>query len=144
ASIYVDVTAPNGNKSRIELTRSAETWGNYSGRTRISLPGEWNITAGIFDDTDATVETSIIAQGGVLEKTGQPARPEVLEEMARVTGGKVIMAKDIKDIASKINALPVKNPQEESIPLSAQIATMLTIIVLLSLFWTLRKLNGTF
>ncbi|PQJ30230.1 hypothetical protein BSZ32_02870 [Rubritalea profundi] len=143
-SIYVDVTSPNGEKSRIELTRSAEAWGSYSGRTRISLPGEWKLSAGIVNDADATVETTIIAQGDVLEKTGQPARPEVLEEMARVTGGEVIMAKDIKDIANRINALPIKKPQEESIPLWAQIASMITLIVLLALFWTLRKLNGTF
>ncbi len=143
-SIYVDVTSPNGVKIRIELTRSAEAWGSYSGRTRISLPGEWKLSAGIVNDADATVETTIIAQGDVLEKTGQPARPEVLEEMARVTGGEVILAKDIKGIASRINALPVKKPQEESIPLWAQIATMITLIVLLALFWTLRKLNGTF
>ncbi len=143
-AIYVDVTSPSGEKSRIELTRSAEAWGSYSGRTRISLPGEWKLSAGIVNDADATVETTIIAQGDVLEKTGQPARPEVLEEMARVTGGEIIIAKDIKDIANRINALPIKKPQEESIPLWAQIATMLTLIVLLALFWTLRKLNGTF
>ncbi|MFT5882254.1 MAG: hypothetical protein ACI9FG_000754 [Crocinitomicaceae bacterium] len=143
-AIYVDVTSPSGEKSRIELTKSEATWGNYSGRTRISLPGEWKLTAGIVNDPDASVKTTIIAQGDILEKTGQPARPEVLEEMARVTGGQVITAKNLKDIANQINALPVKNPQETSIPLWAQIASMITLIVLLGLFWTLRKLNGTF
>ena len=143
-AVYVNITAPNGEKSRIELARSAEAWGSYSGRTRITFPGEWKLTAGIVDDADAKVDATILAQGDVLEKTGQPARPEVLAEMARVTGGEVILAKNIKDIANRINALPVKKPQEKSIPLWAQITTMLTLIALMALFWILRKLNGTF
>ena len=144
-SVYVDVNSPDGSKTRIELDKSEAAWGSYSGRLRVSLSGEWKLTAGITGDSSApTVETTIMAQGEELEKTGQPARPEVLEEMARVTNGATISPHEIKELASMINALPKRKPLEESIPLWAQISTMLTLIILLGVFWTLRKLNGTF
>lgn len=144
-SVYVDITSPDGLTKRVELEKAEGAWGAYTGRTRISLPGEWKISAGINGDPKAEiVETSLIAQGQQLEKTGQPARPEVLEEMTRVTKGAMISPDQLENLSSMINALPVRKPLENVIPLWAQIATMLTLIVLMGLFWTLRKLNGTF
>lgn len=144
-SVYVDISSPDGSMTRIELDKSEAAWGSYTGRVRITLPGEWTLQSGISGDSTAdTVETTIIAQGEDLEKTGQPARPEVLEEMARVANGLSIKPHQIKDIASMINALPKRKPIEESIPLWAQISTMVVLIILLGIFWVLRKLNGTF
>ncbi|MFD2159805.1 hypothetical protein ACFSW8_12920 [Rubritalea tangerina] len=143
-SITVDISGPNGESNRIELSKADGAWGSFTGRTRLTKPGEWSLKAQIGNDSSSLVETTIIVQGDTLEKTGQPARPEVLEEMAFVTNGKVIDPNEINAIKSLINALPVKQPLEESIPLWAQIAVMLTVIILLAIFWTLRKLNGTF
>lgn len=144
-SVYVDITSPAGSKSRVELRKSAGTWGSFSGRTRITAAGSWTLSAGISNDSTAKpITTNLIAQGKSLEKIGQPARPEVLEELARITKGAVVEPNKVHTLSDLINALPVKKPIEESIPLWAQLWSMITIIVLLSLFWTLRKLNGTF
>ena len=143
-SVYVNIAAPDGTMTRIELSPSEAAWGSFSGRMRIISSGEWKLSAEIANVQDSAVETTIIAQGSQLEKTGQPARLEVLEEMARVTGGQVIKPSELDSIDRTINALPVKVPQQRSLPIWAHLATMITLIVLLSLFWTLRKLNGTF
>jgi hypothetical protein len=143
--VNIDITAPDGSNSRTELTPAEESWGSYTGRLRITQPGEWKLKASIAGDSSApSVETSITAQGDALEKIGQPARPEVLSEMARVAKGAVIAPQDISNIDKIIEALPQKTPLEDSLPLWAQIATMATLLCLLALFWTLRKLNGTF
>jgi hypothetical protein len=143
--VNIDITAPDGSNSRTELTPAEESWGSYTGRLRITQPGEWKLKASIAGDSSApSVETSITAQGDALEKIGQPARPEVLSEMARVAKGAVIAPQDISNIDKIIEALPQKTPLEDSLPLWAQIATMVTLLCLLALFWTLRKLNGTF
>ena len=144
-SVYVNIEAPDGSTSRVELSKSEGTWGSFSGRTRITSPGSWKLSAGITSDPKAQkISTTVIAQGKELEKKGQPARPEVLEEMARISKGAIVTPNEIKNIPSLINALPVKKPVELSIPLWAQLSTMITLIVLLALFWILRKLNGTF
>lgn len=144
-SVYVNIEAPDGSTSRVELSKSEGSWGSFSGRTRITSPGSWKLAAGITSDPKAQkISTTIIAQGKELEKKGQPARPEVLEEMARISKGAIVTPNEIKNISSLINALPVKKPVELSIPLWAQLSTMITLIVLLGLFWVLRKLNGTF
>lgn len=144
-AVSVDITAPDGTTSSVQLSKSEGAWGAFSGRMRITAPGSWKINARVLGASAGSgVKTTIIAHGDELEKMGSPARPEVLEEMARVTKGATIAPHELQNIASLINALPVKKPVEQSIPLWAQLATMLTLIVLLALFWTLRKLNGTF
>ncbi|MGJ8674142.1 hypothetical protein [Rubritalea sp.] len=143
--INIDITAPDGNSSRIQLTPAEEAWGSYTGRMRITQAGEWKIQASIAGDSNApAIETTITAQGDSLEKVGQPARPEVLEEMARVAKGAVIHPQEISKISAVIDALPKRKPLEDSLPLWAQISTMIVLLTLLGLFWTLRKLNGTF
>ena len=44
------------------------------------------------------------------EKTGQPARPEALEEMAKVSRGRVIQPGQLADLVREINALPEPEP----------------------------------
>ena len=89
-TVIIDLTAPNGTSQRFELIRSDAAWGSFSGRFKVSAPGAWNIKARTTDDADSTIETTLLAQGTRLEKTGHPARPDVLQELASVTRGRVI------------------------------------------------------
>lgn len=90
------------------------------------------------------LETTLLAQGVDIEKTGQPARPEVLEEMARVSRGRVIQPAQIAELVKEINALPEPRPLESRIPLWSHWGTVTALIVLLGAFWAGRKLNGAF
>ena len=71
-------------------------------------------------------------------------RPEVLEEMARVSRGRVVQPAQLGDLIKEINALPEPRPLESRIPLWSHWATLAALIALLGIFWTGRKLNGTF
>ncbi|WP_346187763.1 hypothetical protein [Rubritalea halochordaticola] len=143
-SVYIDIQSPDGKTNRMTLNESKGSWGAYSGRFRVTLPGEWKLTAGIAGTDAKPVVTNLIAQGQELEKTGQPARPEVLAEMAKIANGQMLTPDQIPEIASIIDALPQRTPLETRVPLWAQLTTMIILIVLMSIFWVGRKLNGTF
>ena len=143
-NVYVDATAPDGTSERIALERNDSAWGAYSGRLRIGLPGEWKLRASIDEVGAEAVETKLLAQGVELEQTGQPARPEVLEEMARIARGRMISPDQLPDLIKEIDALPEPRPIENRIALWAHWSSVALVIFLLSLFWIGRKLNGAF
>jgi hypothetical protein len=143
-AVYVDATAPDGTKERIALDKNDSAWGAYSGRLRIGLPGEWTLKASIDEAGAEPIETKLLAQGVELEQTGQPARPEVLEEMARIAKGRMITPEQLPDLIKEITALPEPRPIENRIPLWSHWSAVAAIILLLAIFWTGRKLNGAF
>ena len=144
-NVEVEITSPNGTKRTIILDRSEGQWGAFSGSFDIDQVGEWKLTAGIEGDKEAqTVSTSIIAQGDKIEKVGKPANTDLLEEMARITKGEVITPDKLNEITNIIDSLQAKTPLETRYPIWAHIALLITLITLLTLFWTGRKLNGTF
>ena len=60
--------------------------------------------------TGATLEASFFVQGAAAEQVGRPARPEVMEELARVTGGKVIEAGKLDEVVRSLAELPDPPP----------------------------------
>ncbi len=143
-SVAVDLTAPDGRTQRIELQKNDSAWGAFGGRFKIDLPGAWKIRATASGAEDKPLETTLLAQGTEIEKTGQPSRPEVLEELARVSRGRIIQPDQLGELVKEITALPEPRPLETRIPLWSHWATLAALISLLAVFWTGRKLNGTF
>ncbi len=142
--VAIDLTSPDGRTQRLELQKNDSAWGAYSGRFKTDLPGAWKIHATVTGAEDKPLETTLIAQGVDIEKMGQPARPEVLEEMARVSRGRVIQPAQLTDLIKEINALPEPRPLETRIQLWSHWATLTALITLLGIFWIGRKLNGAF
>ncbi len=142
--VAVDITSPDGKTQRTELQKNDSEWGAYTGRFKIDLPGSWNLRATATGAADLPTETTIIAQGVDIEKTGQPSRPGVLEEMSTVSRGRAILPGQLPDLIREIDALPAPRPLGNSIPLWSHWATVATLVLLLGLFWIGRKLNGAF
>jgi len=143
-AVAVDITSPDGKTQRTELQKNESEWGAYTGRFKIDLPGAWKLKATVFGASDLPTETTILAQGVEIEKTGQPARPGVLEEMAKVSRGRSILADQLPDLIGEIDALPEPRPLENRIPLWSHWATLVVLVLLLGTFWVGRKLNGAF
>ncbi len=143
-TVLIDLTAPDGSVRRFELAKEDGSWGSFTGRFKITMPGDWKITARTSESEEGAVRTRIIAEGVQIEKTGHPARPDVLAELSRVSRGKLVEASQLKALAQEIYDLPEPRPQ--IIPESQwdkwYIAAAL--VGLLSIFWIGRKLNGTF
>ncbi|MGB2350554.1 MAG: hypothetical protein ACPH9O_02865 [Akkermansiaceae bacterium] len=142
--VHVDITSPDGSSKRITLNEDDDIWGSYSGRLKITQPGEWKIHAAAGEDEAHATDTTIIAQGDEIEKTGMPSRADVIEEMTRVSKGQLIQGEQITKIADEIKALPAPKPLESRTPLWSHWLTATCLILLLAAFWTGRKLNGTF
>ncbi len=143
-NVMVDLTSPDGRTQRIELQKNESAWGAFSGRFKVDLPGAWKIRATVSGAEDEALETTLLAQGVEVEKTGQPARTDVLEEMAKVSRGRVIQPSQLADLIDEINALPEPRPLQSRMPLWSNWGTLILLVVLLSLFWVGRKLNGAF
>lgn len=143
-TVLVDITSPDGRAQRIELRKNDSAWGAFSGRFKLDLPGEWKLRAVASEAENEPLETSIIAQGSELEKPGQPSRPEVLEEMSRVSRGRMIQASQLAEIVKEIQALPEPRPLESRIPLWSQWIVITLVILWSGLFWAGRKWNGMF
>lgn len=143
-TVSIDLTAPDGRSQRIELQKNDTAWGAFSGRFKVDLPGAWKLRAVATGAEDKPLETTILVQGTDIEKTGQPARPEVLEEMAKVSRGRVIQPAQLADLIKEISALPEPRPLENRIPLWSHWATVAALVTLLGIFWIGRKLNGAF
>ncbi|MEY4245330.1 MAG: hypothetical protein RLZZ245_2915 [Verrucomicrobiota bacterium] len=143
-NVAVDLTAPDGRTQRIELQKNDSAWGAFSGRFKIDLPGAWKIRATATGAEDQALETTLLAQGIEIEKTGQPARPEVLEEIAKVSRGRTIQPSQLAELIKEIKALPAPRPLEHRVQLGSHWATLATLTALLGTFWIGRKFNGTF
>ncbi|GAA5124217.1 hypothetical protein JIN84_12385 [Luteolibacter yonseiensis] len=143
-TVAVDLTSPDGRSQRIELQKNETAWGAYSGRFKVDVPGAWKLRATTSGAEDKPLETTILAQGTEVEKIGQPSRPEVLEEMAKVSKGRIIQPDQLAELIKEITALPEPRPLENRIPLWSHWGTVLALVALLGVFWVGRKLNGAF
>jgi hypothetical protein len=143
-SVSVDLSSPDGRSQRLNLEKLESTWGSFSGRFKIDQPGTWKLRVTNHNDESNPLETSLIAQGSEIEKTGQPARPEVLEEITRITHGRIIQPDQIHSLVNKIKALPQPRPIISRTPLWSHWATLVALITLLATLWTARKLSGQF
>ncbi|MFT6180509.1 MAG: putative membrane protein [Paracoccaceae bacterium] len=142
--LQVELTAPNGELTQIELAKEAGAWGRFAGRFRVSQPGEWKLKAFIPNEPAAFIEAKIISQTDAIEKTGRPARFEVLEEMAKVSRGRLVTPEKLDALVKEINALPEPQPLVDSVKLWAHWIAPAILITLLACFWIGRKFNGTF
>lgn len=142
--VSVDLSSPDGRSQRLSLEKLESTWGSFSGRFKVDQPGTWKLRVTNHNDESNPLETSLIAQGSEIEKTGQPARPEVLEEITRITRGRIIQPDQIPSLINEINALPQPRPIISRTPLWSHWATLTALIALLATFWTARKLSGQF
>lgn len=143
-AVSVDITSPDGKTQRVELQKNESEWGSYAGRFKVDLPGAWKLRATVFGASELPTETTILAQGVDIEKTGQPARPDVLAEIAKVSRARSILPEQLAELIGEIDALPQPRPLENRIPLWSHWATLVLLVVLLSVFWVGRKLNGAF
>ena len=92
--------------------------------------------------TGATLDASFFVQGAAKEPVGRPARPEVLEEIARVTRGKVIAVGDVSKILSQLRDLPEPPPIERRLQIWCHPITAGVLISMFGLFWVARKAVG--
>lgn len=135
------ITAPSGKVETVRFQSAGDEWGAFSSRFTPEEPGRHEVILSC-KQTNATLETSFYVQGAARERLGRAARPEVLEEIARVTRGEVIEVDRLEKVLSTLAALPEPTPSIRRLQLWAHPAAAGLLITLLGVFWVLRKVIG--
>jgi hypothetical protein len=135
------VVAPSGKSETVGLTSDGEEWGVFTGTFHVAEAGKHQVTL-ICKQTGATLETSFFAQGVAAEQLGKPARPEVLEELAQVTHGKVIRADRREEMLRDLAELPEPGPSVRRVALWSHPVIAFGLIVGMTGFWVGRKAVG--
>jgi hypothetical protein len=141
-TVVVQAAAPSGRTSSIRLTPAADdSWGLFTGKFTPQEGGTYQFVT-TCAETGASLETTIAVQGQDREQVGQPARFDVLKEVAEVTRGQLTDISHMHELVDRIAALPEPEPVVRRFRLWSHPAWGGTIILLLGLFWTGRKLAG--
>ncbi|MCH5376423.1 MAG: hypothetical protein JJ992_20840, partial [Planctomycetes bacterium] len=140
-TVTARITAPSGKSEVVNFVSSGEQWGAFTARYTAAEPGSHQVTLAC-EQTGATLDASFFVQGIATERAGRPARPEVLEEMARITRGKVIDVDHLDEIVSALASLPEPPPSVRRVQLWSHPAVAAFLIVLMGVFWVGRKAVG--
>jgi hypothetical protein len=135
------ITAPSGKTETVRFTSTGEEWGVFSSRYTALEPGKHEVTL-FCQQTGAKLEASIFVQGISAERVGRPARPEVMEEIARVAHGKMLQPGKIEELLQALANLPDPPPSIHRVQLWSHPVYAGIVLFLLSVFWIGRKIVG--
>ncbi len=143
-AVIAQITAPSGKIASVRLPSAGEdAWGLFTGTFTPAEPGEHHVKLSCAEAGTA-LDAEISVQGTSREKHGQPARIEVLREIAQLTRGRLIESTDPAAVIAAIAALPQPAPQERRVQLWAHPLWAGFLITLLGVFWAGRKAAGSF
>lgn len=140
-NVSARIVGPSGRGQTVQFTSQGDQWGAFGGRFRSTESGEHSVTLSC-QQTGATLETTVYVQGAALERIGKPARPEVLEEISRISRGQVIPIDKLESIRNALQTLPDPPPAIRRLQLWSHPLIAGTMIFLLGLFWIGRKAVG--
>lgn len=139
--VVARIAAPSGRIETVTLKHSNDEWGAFAGTFRPTEPGQHQVLLSC-KQNGAQLESRIFVQGAMMEQIGKPARPEVLEEIARVSRGLTIKNADSQAILRAIKDLPGAQPKIRRVQLWSHPLVAATLITLLGAFWIMRKVVG--
>jgi hypothetical protein len=135
------IVAPSGKVETLRFTPGGEEWGVFRSQFTPTEPGRHAVTLSC-RQTGATLEASLFVQGDAAERPGKPARPEVLEEIARVTAGKALAPGKLDQLLASLAELPDPPPAVRRVQLWCHPVFAGLVIALLGAFWVARKAVG--
>ncbi len=141
-TVIVQITAPSGQTDALTLSSAGEdSWGLFTGTFIPKEGGQYQLVT-TCAETGAKLETTIAVQGLEREQIGEPARFDVLKEIATLSRGRLADISEIDDLVNEIADLPEPEAVIRRFRLWSHPAWGGLLILLLSLFWVGRKLAG--
>lgn len=135
------IVAPSGKAETVRFNSSGDEWGAFAARFTAEEPGRHDVTLNC-KETGASLEASFFVQGGAVERIGRAARPEVLEEIARVSRGEVVGLDRLDHVVRSLAALPEPAPSVRRVQLWCHPVVAAVLIGMLCVFWIGRKVVG--
>ncbi len=139
--VLVQAVAPSGKTETVRLTARNEEWGLFTGSFLPDESGEF--TLHVSNSEGGAIETRLTVEGVDPERPGQPARPDVLAEIASLTRGEMFETFELGPMIERIRALPEPEPEIRRLRLWCHPAWIGFLVLLLGIFWIGRKLVGS-
>jgi hypothetical protein len=141
-SVVVQAISPSGKTQTIRLEPGTEDMtGLFVGSFIPKEPGNYRLVASS-SETGASVQTDLSVQGLNREQQGRLARFDVLEEIAKITDGKLVPISEVSSLLEYLAALPEPAPTVHRTRIWAHPIWAGFLIFLLGVFWVARKMNG--
>lgn len=142
ATIEAQLSTPSGSVGVFSLSEREGQWGVYHGSVLIGEGGEHDILIRCIEN-DAQVQVPVHVSSPDLEPIGRPARPDVMREIASVSGGTSYRAADgLEALIKALIDLPEQPPRESRFRLWSHHLWLLLMTAFLVLYWCLRKFLG--
>jgi hypothetical protein len=139
--VSVRIVSPSGAAETLKLDRQGEEWGAFQTKFVPQEAGLYTVTMRS-SASDDELEAELLVQGQSVERLGKPARPEVLDELAKITRGAIARPSDVEGILVNWKdkhpaALEVQRRQ-----LWSHGGLAVTLIGMMAAFWIGRKWSG--
>ncbi|MDB6155529.1 MAG: putative rane protein [Chthoniobacteraceae bacterium] len=142
--VIAQITAPSGKTASVRLPAAGEdAWGLFTGVFTPVEPGEHHVRL-TCADAGSSLDAVVSVQGTSREKRGQPAKFDVLREIAQLTRGRMMESADPAAVIAAIASLPPQDLQERRVQIWAHPLWAGLMVVLLGVFWVGRKAAGSF
>jgi hypothetical protein len=140
-TVILRVTTPGGEKESVRLLSSGDEWGLFTNSFQPEEWGSYELTLECREN-GASLEAQLDVQGTELERVGRPARFEVLQEIADVTGGKLVEPDELTAVVTAIADLPEPSAEVRRLRLWCHPIWTGLLVFLMTLFWVGRKMVG--
>lgn len=141
-NVVVQVLSPSGRTETVRLSPRGEDWGLFTGTFHPQESGDFDLTM-TCRENGSTLNTTLSVQGTNREQIGQPARLDVLEEIAAISRGRSVTTSEFPQLVRDVADLPEPDPVVRRLRLWCHPVTAGALIFLLGCFWTGRKMAGT-
>ena len=139
--VSLRIESPSGRVDRIDLSEQPGEWGLYSASSPLREAGVQKLSVHC-RATGRTLEAELAIEAVERERIGAPARPETLEELARLSDGRVIATESFEEALAGLAALPPAEPRLRRLELWSHPIWGGSLILLLGVFWVGRKRAG--
>ena len=142
-SVVVQAISPSGKTQTIRLQPGTEDLtGLFVGSFVPKESGNYRLVASS-SETGASVQADLSVQGLNREQQGRLARFDVLDEIAKITEGKLVPVSEVPSLLEHLAALPEPAPTVHRTRIWAHPIWAGILVFLLGAFWVARKMNGT-
>ena len=135
------ITTPSGTTERLVMQPAPGGWGVFTTDFVPREGGDFAVEV-VARGAGRRVEANMLVSSPVVERVGHPARPEVLRELASITGGRSGMVDELDVVLEEISMLPDFKPVESRFRLWCHPLWAALLVGLLACYWAGRKLAG--
>ncbi|MDW8343946.1 MAG: hypothetical protein RMM51_05580 [Verrucomicrobiae bacterium] len=139
--VLAEVRGPGGTTERMELSAVPGGWGVFRGQFIPESVGTYRLRVEA-EATGRSVETELDVRGMPRERVGHPARPDVIREIASITGGRAGGVEELSEFVRQIQSLPERDAVERRVRLWCHPLWAGILVGLLAVYWVGRKWLG--